>query len=58
MLRKLIIGSAKLCFGVFVVILIGCLIAYIVSHNFMDYVDSYGPEKFMDEIMEFFNQFI
>ncbi len=56
MMRKLIISIAKLCFGVFVVVLVGCLIAYLVSHNFMHYVDSYGPEAFMDRLMSFFNQ--
>ncbi len=58
MLRKIIISLAKLCFGIFVVIIVGCLISLFVSHNFMEFVDSYGPEKFMDKLTELIMQFL
>ncbi len=54
MMRKLVIGLAKFCFGIFVTVLVGCLIAYFVSHNFMDYVDFYGPQEFVDKVLGFF----
>ncbi len=57
-LRKLIVGTAKLGFGIFVVILVGCLISYIVSNNFVDFIDAYGAEAFMEKFTEFIHQFI